>query len=302
MKAIVFNGALRLTKLPPPPIPEGWVFGQVLSAMYTPYDTSVLSEFHMEKRTVGSFGVIRIIELGVNSSGEPGKIYGVKPLCDGEALVLDLEGLMREYASVPSVCLVSIPREEVGSGEEVLGRIPLYIEFSLVSSVKKEVVNYEKVLILGCNFTSLVTSLNLLDSHDVVAACTGGSQQNYLRRLAEMGVKVIKASHLREDYFDSIIVSSGNPYYIMRSVTYAKDGGEIIFMHIAGPTIPISYSIKEGEVKLKAASFSSMRDGKEALRALTDDVLRNEVAVTKVLEEIPSLSRIYGRAVWVRPK
>ncbi|MCD6323806.1 MAG: hypothetical protein J7L55_01705, partial [Desulfurococcales archaeon] len=160
--------------------------------------------------------------------------------------------------------------------------------------------NAEEVLIIGCNFTSLVTSLNILHTHDVVVACAEHEGQRYLKNLAERGIKVLKASRVENNSFDSVIVSTGNPYYVMKSISYVRNGGSVIFLPQSGPTIPVTYSLRGKKVTLEVPTFTGVKEGEEALKILKVNDLKDHIATTSELEEIPTLSKFYGRVVWVR--
>ncbi len=293
MRAIVFDGDLTLSSIPPPPIPEGWVLGKVQTAMISSIDRALINGLLplLERRVIGTFGVIRVIEEGVNSSAHSGEVYGVKAKCGNQLIGLTTDGLMAEYATIPSECLT-----EVKDLEENPIFNPLYIEFSFIKDLMKYTEPDFKCLILGCSFTSLIMALNLMKISDVTVACKDGE---LTRKLSDAGVHTSTIRKVKHNYYDLIALADYNPFYIINSVSYLNHHG-ILYIPPHFPSIIHVIPLSTSKVKIVRGKYGNLRDGYKSVKKVPRKELDNYVTVTQNIEEVIPLFKYYPRVILLK--
>lgn len=300
MKALVWNGEAVVEERPIPPIPRGWVLGKVLAASLTSIDAAVTSGTLpvIPGRVLGSYGLIRVVEPGVDASFGPGEVVGVTPLSSCGTLVIDLDGVMSEYAAVPSDTLVDVSKDAT-KGKE-LWKLLLMLEFSFVPKLT-DIVGGKDVLILGTGISTYIIASFLRDYSRITVI---GRESPFLKRLAGLGVKVLSAKkHLNKEglLFDAVILCAIHSYMAMASPTYLRSGGTLVLP----PNTPhgklvLSYPNTLSKMVIVRPEHGNLRDGEEVLKNVGTDLLESVIGVTKSFEEVGVLRRHYARITYVR--
>ncbi len=294
MKALVWEHDLLVKEVPIPPIPEGWVLGKVLTAMLSPIDRSVTAGVQPTPpgRILGSYGVIRVVEPGINSEVNPGEIFGVQPYCNENIVGVEINGVLSDYASVPTSCLVKI-RNELSNDH-----IPLWIEFSFLKELSEIAEDSNEALIVGCTFTSYVIASELRKKTDVTVGCV---ERALMKDIAELGVTVKKIVNVEGEKYDLVVLEPTSAYYSMKAVRMVKDDG-IMYIPPSHPRLLLDYGGFPRHFSIIRASLSSLESGKTAIENLHPKVLKSAVVTTDNFEEIPSLAKFFGRVIYVRKK
>ncbi len=300
MKALVWNGEAVVEERPVPPIPKGWVLGKVLAASLTSIDAAVTSGTYpvIPGRVLGSYGLIRVVEPGVDAPFGPGEVVGVTPLSSEGTLVIDLDGVMSEYASVPSDTAIDVGKSAVKSAD--LWKLLLMLEFSFVPKLT-DIVGGKDVLILGTGISTYIIA-SFLKSYSRITVI--GRESPFLKRLAGLGVKVLSAKkHLNKErsLFDVVILCAIHSYMAMASPTYLRSGGTLVLP----PNTPhgklvLSYPNTLSRIMIVRPEHGDLRDGEEVLRSVGADLLESVIGVAKSFEEVGVLRRHYARITYVR--
>jgi len=284
LKSVKWCEGVEVREVPIPPIPQGWVLGKVLTAMtYSPKLTG-FSEVMIRNVTLGSFGVVRVVEAGVESNVVVGKIYGVVPFCGVGFLGLDVDGLLSEYSVIPSTCLIEL------KGEPIDKYSSLYIEFSYVEELLKIARRLNSAIIVGCDFTSYVLSLSLKSLVDVTAFCN----DEVFKPLHEVGISVRKdLSELRS--YDLAIITENPRFEITKYLTNAG----IIYLTPKQPHITLRYFGQPKKVSLVRPSRFNYDSGRKALSGIVKYVLESNVAFTNDFNEVKNLVEVFPRVSYV---
>ncbi len=300
MKALVWNGEAVVEERPVPPIPRGWVLGKVLAASLTSIDAAVTSGTLpvIPGRVLGSYGLIRVVEPGVDTPFGPGEVVGVTPLSSEGTLVIDLDGVMSEYASVPSDTTIDVGKNIVKSAD--LWKLLLMLEFSFVPKLT-DIVGGKDVLILGTGISTYIIA-SFLKSYSRITVI--GRESPFLKRLAGLGVKVLSAKkHLNKEgsLFDAVILCAIHSYMAMASPTYLRSGGTLVLP----PNTPhgklvLSYPNTLSRIMIVRPEHGDLRDGEEVLRSVGADLLESVIGVAKSFEEVEVLRRHYARITYVK--
>lgn len=182
-----------------PPIPPRHVLAKVLSVLiYSPHKNKNILKNIRIGRTLGSFGLVRIIEPGIETEVVPGEVYGVKPYTNNGVLGLDLDGLASEYAVIPREALISL------KGIELNRASPLHIEFGYVYELTKLMKNAEKGLIVGCGLTAYVLGLLGRNYRNSEILCLN---TEYLKNLKDLGLPLRKNLEDLKDKVDLLVLT-----------------------------------------------------------------------------------------------
>ncbi len=300
MKALVWNGEAIIEERPVPPIPRGWVLGKVLAASLTSIDAAVTSGTLpvIPGRVLGSYGLIRVVEPGVDAPFGPGEVVGVTPLSSEGTLVIDLDGVMSEYAAVPSDTIIDVSKNIVKS--EDLWKLLLMLEFSFVPKLT-DIVGGKDVLILGTGISTYIIA-SFLKSYSRITVI--GRESPFLKRLAGLGVKVLSAKkHLNKEgsLFDAVILCAIHSYMAMASPTYLRSGGTLVLP----PNTPhgklvLSYPNTLSRIVIVRPEHGDLRDGEEVLRSVGTDLLESVIGVARSFEEVGVLRMHYARITYVK--
>ena len=293
MKAITWNPLLRAEEFPPPVIPKGWIFGKVLKAMISPLDRILMKGFPIPLgRIPGGYGVVRVLEPGVSSKTSAGEVYGVIPYCDKEVLGITVNGLMGEYATVPTKCLVRVAGVESTY-------LPLWLEFSFMEDLKKKIDENKRILVIGCGFTSYIIALNVETNLDITFTCVNGG---FMKQIAETGAKVISVSKLNNyTYnFDFIILESQEPFYVLKSLEYIGNNNteKTVYVLPENPDLLMWLPPWTSNVRILRARFGKISSGVRSLEKLKEEHIKKYVAVTNELEEVPTLFKHFNRVIY----
>jgi len=300
LKALVWNGEAVVEERPIPPIPRGWVLGKVLAASLTSIDAAVTSGTLpvIPGRVLGSYGLIRVVEPGVDASFGPGEVVGVTPLSSEGTLVIDIDGVMSEYAAVPSDTVVSTDKN-AAAGKD-LWKLLLMLEFSFVPKLTG-IVGNKDVLILGTGISTYIIASFLRDYSRITVI---GRESPFLKRLAGLGVRVLSAKkHLNkeESLFDAVVLCAIHSYMAMASPTYLKSGGTLVLP----PNTPhgklvLSYPNTLSKIVIVRPEHGNLHEGEEVLRSVGTDLLESVIGVAKSFEEVGVLRRHYARITYVK--
>lgn len=300
MKALVWNGEAVVEERPVPPIPRGWVLGKVLAASLTSIDAAVTSGTLpvIPGRVLGSYGLIRVAEPGVDAPFGPGEVVGVTPISSEGTLVVDLDGVMSEYATVPSDAIIDVGKNIV-KGED-LWKLLLMLEFSFVPKLT-DIVGGKDVLILGTGISTYIIA-SFLRSYSRITVI--GRESPFLKRLAGLGVKVLSAKkHLNKEgsLFDAVVLCAIHSYMAMASPTYLKSGGTLVLP----PNTPhgklvLSYPNTLSRIVIVRPEHGGLRDGEEVLRSVGTDILGSVIGVARSFEGVGVLRRHYARITYVK--
>lgn len=298
MKALVWNGEAVVEERPIPPIPRGWVLGKVLAASLTSIDAAVTSGTLpvIPGRILGSYGLIRIVEPGVDASFGPGEVVGVTPLSSCGTLAIDLDGVMSEYAAVPSDTLIDVSRDAT-KGKN-LWKLLLMLEFSFVPALA-DIVEGKDILILGTGISTYIIA-SFLKNYSRITVI--GRESPFLKRLAGLGIKVLSArKHLSKEglLFDAVILCAIHSYMAMASPMYLRSGGALVLP----PNTPhgklvLSYPNTLSKMVIVRPEHGSLRDGEEVLKEVGTNLLESVIGVTKSFEEVGMLRRHYARIIY----
>jgi len=298
MKVLSWTPELNIMEHPSPPIPKGWVFGKVIYGMISTLDNSFKAGLPIPLgRVAGSFGVLRVLEAGVDSGAEEGRVYGVVLYSREGILGVDIDGLMGPFASVPSDSLIRLEGKHMNELNELM---PLWLEFSYLPHLKEAIRDSINPLILGCNFTTYVVATNLRKEKDFIVGCVGNT---FLKQFSELGVKTInisKSNSNNDRKFDFVFLGVLSSYYIMNVFKYLGDY-EILKIYLPPdiPAVLLKLPDMPRKIVIERAKFNDPREGLKALRNVSGDFLKKNVAITKELTEIPHLIRHYPRIIWV---
>ncbi len=296
MKALLWVGEAVVRDMPPPPIPRGWVLGRVLAASLSSIDAAVTSGTIpvLPGRVLGSYGVIRVVEPGVDLDYGPGDVLGVVSLSKGGFMGLDLDGLMREYASVPAECLRRILNVESGK----LWLYPLMLEFSFIPALRDGIVGKD-VLVMGTGISTYIIASYLRGDSRVSVL---GNSSFLVKKLAGLGIKVISTKRASELHgaFDAVVLCAMSSYLIMISPRFIGDGGTLIIP----PNTYIGKLVFDDplaltHIMLWRPPHAGLAEGAEALSVVDEGFLKSIVAVTNDLSETAVLRRHYARVIYV---
>ncbi len=296
MKALLWVGEAVVRDVSVPPIPRGWVLGRVLAASLSSIDAAVTSGTIpvLPGRVLGSYGVIRVVEPGVDSGFGPGEVLGVVSLSKGGFLGLDIDGLMREYASVPKECL----RRVINVEQSKLWLYPLMLEFSFIPALRDGVVGKD-VLVMGTGISTYVIASYLRGDSRVSVL---GDSSSLVKKLAGLGVKVVSTKKAAELYgaFDAVVLCAMSSYLIMISPRFVGDGGLLIIP----PNTYVGKLVFDDPLALTRVTLwrpphAGIGEGADVVGVVDEGFLKSIVAVTNDLSEAAVLRRHYARVIYV---
>ncbi len=293
MRALVWEQNVTLKEVPVPPIPKGWVLGKVLYGMFGPIDRSIMLGLHPVEpnRIAGSLGVIRVIEPGVDATGiRPGEVYTVIPYCKDGIVGIDYDGLLADYAALPSECLVKVSRNDLKP------ELPLWVEFSFLDDVSRAAEG-KKTLIVGCGFSGYVTARYLKDRCEVTVACI---ERALYDDIASLGVDVMMLDNIASKY-DVIVVEPLSIYSTLQVLKVLNENGTLVFPPTQ-PKVLLSYSGFPRVFHIIRPQLGNIAAGKKALSEIPDKLRKSAYAILKHLDEVPVLVRYYGRVVYAAEK
>jgi len=297
LKAIEWSPELRVLESPPPPIPEGWVFGKVIVAMLSTPDKLFSSALPPPLGVVpGSYGALRVLEVGIDSKAKEGKIYGVIPYSKEGFLGVSINGLMSYYASVPSDSLIGLEGIHLDRSKELL---PLWLEFSFIPSLKEAIKKSANPLILGCNFLAYVMAANLKGEKEITVGCVSSNRNEFLKYISELGVKVINILKGEYNTFDFVALGTLSSYYSM-NLFKLLISDEDVTIYLPPGMISLIFRVPESfrRVTIEKGRFGEPGEGLKALLNIREDLLKKNIAVAKELEEVIHLIKHYPRVVW----
>ncbi len=299
MKALVWSGEAVVEERPLPPIPRGWVLGKVFAASLTSIDAAVTSGTLpvIPGRVLGSYGLMRVVEPGVDAPFSPGEVVGVTPLSSEGTLVIDLDGVMGEYAVVPSDTIIDVGKGRMSGGD--LWKLLLMLEFSFVPKLA-DIAGGKDVLILGTGISTYIIASFLRGNSRITVM---GRESPFLKRLAGLGIKVLSAKkHLNREgsVFDIVVLCAIHSYMAMASPTYLKNGGTLVLP----PNTPhgklvLSYPNTLSKTVIVRPEHGDLREGEEVLKSVGTDLLESVIGVARSFEEVGVLRRHYARVTYV---
>lgn len=182
-----------------PPIPPRHVLVKVLSTLiYSPYKNKNVLKNVKSGKTLGSFGLVRVVEPGVEAEIMPGEVYGVRPYTNYGILGLDVDGLASEYAVIPKEALVSLKELEP---EKIS---PLHVEFGYIYELTKLIESSERGLIVGCGFTAYILGLAAKNYRNSEILCLGAE---HLKSLRDLGLPLKKSLEDLKNKVDLLVLT-----------------------------------------------------------------------------------------------
>lgn len=194
-----YEGGVVLEETAVPPIPPKHVLAKVLSVLiYSPHKNKNVFRNTVPGRTLGGFGLVRVIEPGVGAEVMPGEVFFVKPYTTHGILGLDIDGLASEYAVIPREALVSL------KGAELERISSLHVEFGYIHELVKLMKISERGLIVGCGLAAYILGLAARDYRNVEILC---SNTDYLKSLRDLGLSLKRGLEDLKDRVDLLILT-----------------------------------------------------------------------------------------------
>lgn len=290
MRALVWGHHVGVVDKPVPPIPEGWVLGKVMAAMFGPIErATVLGIQPIEPgRVLGSFGVMRIVERGVGVKDiGPGQVVAVPAYCTGRIIGVDMDGLLADYASVPRECVRPVPSDYLSP------LTPLWLEFSFLDGLREAVAGRD-TLAIGCGFTGYVTASYIRGVADLTVACV---ERGLMEEIGKLGVRTMMLDSVEGSY-DVVVLEPLSTYATFVALRFLKDGG-ILILPPTQSKIVLKYMGFPPKLTLYRPGFGNLAVGKEAIDAVPKKIMTQAVVTVKNLDEVRVMSRYYGRVIYV---
>lgn len=266
-----------------PPIPPKHVLAKVLSTLiYSPYKNKNILKSMEDGKTLGSFGLVRVIEPGVGTEVMPGEVYGVKPYTASGILGLDLDGLASEYAVIPEEALVSL------KGVELERISPLHVEFGYVYELTKLAENSEKRLIIGCGLTAYILGLALKNYRNSEVLCPG---TDYLKSLRDLGLPLRKDLESLRDKIDLLILTE-DAEVDLRNVL--RDGA-CIYITPGTFTLSLHYRGIPSKIKLARPRIFRPEYSLRYLRRVNPHIMESQVKTINELSQAVEALNFFER-------
>ncbi len=272
-----------------PPIPKEKVLAKVLSALiYSPIkNRSVLNNVE-PGITLGSFGVVRVIEPGVWSNATPGGTYGVVPYCNDGVLGLGLDGLASEYAVVPAECLVKLAKTDVTR------LTPLYLEFGYLYELAKLMETSARSIIIGCGFAAYVLGMLARKYGSAEILCIN-DDHNYVKQLRDLGLPFRRSPGDIKERASLVILTEDVGFEWIKLL---QDEGRV---YMASGVFALNVRFKGNPSKLKLIRPSIFRSsyGMRYINKVSNYVLSSQVGFVDDLSQVASALELFERVVLV---
>lgn len=194
-----YEGGVVLEETAIPPIPSKHVLAKVLSVLiYSPHKNKNVFKNTVPGRTLGGFGLVRVIEPGVGAEVMPGEVFCVKPYTTHGILGLDIDGLASEYAVIPREALISL------RGTELERISPLHVEFGYIHELIKLMEISERGLIVGCGLAAYILGLVARNYRNMEVLC---SNTDYLKSLKDLGLPLKRSLEDLKERADLLILT-----------------------------------------------------------------------------------------------
>ncbi|RLG82050.1 MAG: hypothetical protein DRO09_01150 [Thermoprotei archaeon] len=300
MKAIVYNGEPTLREVPIPPTRKGEVLGEVVLASLTSIDKAVLHGYIPAKEFIspGTFGVIRVVEVGVESRATAGLLYAVTPLCSDGIPGVTRDGLFREYISISDDCLMKVAKGFMKSPSKNL--IPLSIEFSYIDRLASLVQGMD-VLVLGCNINTYILASVIADVANITVACLS---KELFNDIASLGVRVVNVENVKDCLFDVVIVNSIEPFLAALAPRFLKDSSTIVIPPNI-PPVAVKLTWRFRRVRIIRPRLAGIHKGLRAINKVNMKVINKKVVLTTSLPDALSLMKVhqyYERITYLNPR
>lgn len=280
-----YGGRAVLEDITIPPIPPKHVLAKVLSTLiYSPHKNKNILKNIGDGRTLGSFGLVRVIEPGVGTEVMPGEVYGVKPYTDSGILGLDLDGLASEYAVIPEEALVSL------KGIELERVSPLHVEFGYVYELTKLVENSEKRLIIGCGLTAYILGLVVKNYRNSEILCPS---TDYLKSLRDLGLPLRKSLDDLRDKIDLLILTE-DVEVDLRNVL--RDGA-CIYITPGTFTLSLHYRGAPSKIKLARPRIFRPKHSLRYLRRVSMYIIESQIKTINELSQAIEALNFFERVL-----
>ncbi|MEM1664385.1 MAG: hypothetical protein QXN90_05975 [Zestosphaera sp.] len=268
-----------------PPIPSRRVLVKVLSAsIYSPYKNKNVLKNVKSGKTLGSFGLVRVIEPGVETEVMPGEVYGVMPYTKYGVLGLDIDGLASEYAVVPEEALVSL------KGIELKKISPLHVEFGYIHELTKLVESSEKGLIVGCGFTAYVLGLAFKNYRNSEILCLNAE---HLKSLRDLGLPLKRSLEDLKDDADLLVITEDTEIDL-RSLL--RDGAWV-YITPGTFTLSLHYHGIPSKVRLARPKTFKPKYSARYLNGISPHIIESQVKTVNELSQAVEALSLFERVL-----
>ncbi len=292
MKCVLWLNGIMVVDEGKPPIRRGHVLGKLITASVTHIERLIsLGVVYSEiGRTLGSMGIIRVIDVNSNSGSTCiGKYYLVLPRPDSIGGI-HFDGVLANYPVLPIDSLIPLAEHYALRPETIL-----YAELSYIHDLTKYVRNKE-VLVVGCGPSSYLVCNHIRDLCNVYVACL--SYNNMISKIAELGVYVANIDNLSKLAYDVVVFLSISGYFLNRVVKYINNKGLILLP----PTIPgdlvsiVNYELHAKRVKILPLKYGSIDSGIKAIGKHLDKIKRL-ISITNDFNDLINNMHYFWRAL-----
>jgi len=278
VKAVRWFGKTEVVESNNPPLKRDFVLGKTISGALTHIERYIsLGLIPTELgRVLGSLGIIKVIEVGVNLSNSLiGRYFMLLPSHRGVG-GLDFDGVLAEYTAIPAHNLIPISKSSATDPYTLL-----YAEFSYIHNILRYVEDRE-VLILGCGLSSYILASYIKDLCNVYVACVDGG---FRPHIAGLGVYVANYDNIPQKTYDAVIVNTLSNSVILQIPNLVRNNGVII----VPPTLPrrtfiLSLNTKVRRIRVLTPTFAGVDHGKNVL-SRCEDLVRRYVNVVNSFED-----------------
>lgn len=271
-----------------PPIPPKHVLAKVLSALvYSPYKNKNVLRNTKPGKTLGSFGLVRVIEPGIESKVMPGEVYGVKPYTTYGILGLDVDGLASEYVVIPREALLNLKEAEP---EKVS---PLHIEFGYIYELSKLLEGFEKGLIVGCGFTAYVIGFAVKNYRNIEILC---SSSEYLKSLKDLGLPLRRNLEDVKDKIDLLILTEDTEVDLRNLLNLLRDNAWI-YITPGIFTLSLNYFGIPSKIKLVRPRTFKPKYSMRYLDRISPHIVEYHIKVVSELSQVVSALSLFERVL-----
>jgi len=274
---------LSTIESPIPPINEGEALGKTIVAVFGTIDNYVLKGLIPTKPgvTAGSIGLVRVIEVGINSSFKVGYKYVNYPYCNQRLYGSDIDGFLSEYSVVSQQCTLELTQELGG----INGLALHYLYLSNVGEYVRSTSAFN-VCVIGDGLDLIINSTYLSNLGCEVTAVLCKDEHRVIDFLASKCYRVIKMRNLRgNEVFDAIILTGGSttsPYIL----SLVKVNGSLIVSPTYAPLFNM-YILQPHKITVYVPGFSNkVNEVLGVINEIPNNILMSKLAIVKELDDV----------------